>query len=435
MTRAVIYLPDPTSRAAAATQVAGRAMLVRTLMTAERAGVSRIGVPACLRAAAVEARIAANPRLSAAVAWLDRLGAEGARRWSGGPLLLLPANVLLDPLSVRRLLAARDPGDGIALEESKGSFSPILLASPALSAAIWDRLVEGAPLGDELELRVRQGRMTLVVGAGFFVPVLDEATRSQAEATLFRSLGISADSRVDRMINRRCSRWLTRLLILLPVTPNQVTLLSLALGLGAAWMLWSATQASALVGLALYMLAVVVDHSDGEVARLTFQESAFGEWLDFTTDTVTHAGLVLGMGVTASHVGGSVMVLAGAGAALGVILSALFARFLPEEAAREERLAAVLKGLGTRDLFYTVLVAFLLGLWFAPPVLPVLVGLLAVGSQGFWLTCLGRRYFGGGLRPPDLGDARAEASHLCGHLRHFRWRGSRQSPRSKGTPR
>ncbi|MBI3030926.1 MAG: CDP-alcohol phosphatidyltransferase family protein [Candidatus Rokubacteria bacterium] len=394
--RAVIYLSDSTSQAAAASQVAGRAMLVRTLMTAERAGVSRIGVPGRLRDAAVEARIAANPGLGAAVAWLDRLDAEGARRWSGGPLLLLPANVLLDPLSVRRLLAARDPGDGIALEESKGSLSPILLAPPALSAAVWDRLVEGAPLGDELELRVRQGRMTLVVGAGFFVPVLDEATRSQAEATLFRSLGISADSRVDRMINRRCSRWLTGLLIRLPVTPNQVTLLSLALGLGAAWMLWSATPASSLAGLALYMLAVVVDHSDGEVARLTFQESAFGEWLDFATDTVTHAALVLGMGVTASGIGGSVMVLAGASAALGVILSALFARFLPDGPARKERLATVLKRLGTRDLFYMVLVAFLLGLWFAPPVLPVLVGLLAVGSQGYWLTCLGRRYFGGG---------------------------------------
>ena len=42
--------------------------------------------------------------------------------------------------------------------------------------------------------------------------------------------------------------------------------------------------------------------------------------------------------------------------------------------------------------FYVVLVAFLLGLWFAPQVLPILVGLLAVGSQGFWLTCLGRRW-------------------------------------------
>ncbi|MBI2152768.1 MAG: CDP-alcohol phosphatidyltransferase family protein [Candidatus Rokubacteria bacterium] len=393
--RAVVYLPDPTSRAAAASQVAGRAMLVRTLLTGERGGVREIGVPASLRDAAVEGRIAANPRLRAAVVWLDRLSPAQARDWSSGPLLLLPANVLLDPQSLRRLLAERDPGEGIALEESKGSLSPILLAPAALAAALWDRLVQGAPLGDDLEVRVRQGRMTLVVGAGFFVPVLDEASRSEAEATLFRSLGISADSHVDRMINRRCSRWLTRFLIRLPVTPNQVTLLSLALGLAAAWMLWPARPASALAGFVLYLLAVVVDHSDGEVARLTFQESAFGEWLDFTTDTVIHAALVLGMGVTASRVGEPTMLVAGAVAAFGVILSALFARFLPEEASGEERLATVLKGLGTRDLFYLVLVAFLLGLWFAPGLLPILVGLLAVGSQGYWLTCLGRRWVTG----------------------------------------
>lgn len=146
--------------------------------------------------------------------------------------------------------------------------------------------------------------MTLVAGAGFFVPVLDDASRSEAEATLFRSLGIWADSRVDRVINRPCSRWLTRFLIRLPVTPNQVTLVSLGFGLAAAWELWGATPASALAGLILYMLAVVVDHSDGEVARLTFQEPTFGEWLDFTVDTVIHALLVLGMGVTASRTGG-----------------------------------------------------------------------------------------------------------------------------------
>ena len=388
--RAVVYLPEATSRAAAASRVAGRAMLVRTLLTCERGGVRQIGVPACLRDAAVEDRIASNPQLAAAVVWLDRLAPAQARQWSARPLLLVPANVLLDPLSLRRLLAERDPGEGVALEESKGSPSPILLAPVALVAAVWDRLVAGEPLGDELELRVRQGPMTLVVGAGYFVPVLDEASRSEAEATLFRSLGISADSRVDRIINRRCSRWLTRFLIRLPVTPNHVTLVSLALGLGAAWMLWSATPLSALAGLILYMLAVIVDHSDGEVARLTFQESAFGDRLDFVSDTMIHGALVLGMGVTASRAGGSVTVVAGAAAAFGVVLSALFARFLPETP-REERLATVLKGLGTRDLFYVVLLAFLLGLWYAPQVLPLLVGVLAVGSQGYWLTCVLRR--------------------------------------------
>ncbi len=388
--RAVIYLPDSTSRALAATQVAGRAMLLRTLMTAERAGVARIGLPALFRDQATQAVINAHARLRVAVVWLDRLSPQERATWGAGALLLLPPNVLLDPPSLWKLLARPDSEEGIALEESKGSPWPILLAPPALSAALWDRLVEGTPVGDDLEVQVRQGRMTLVAGAGFFVPVLDEASRSEAEATLFKSLGIGADSRVDRVINRRCSRWLTRLLIRLPITPNQVSLLSLGFGLLAAWALWGATPASALAGLILYMLAVVVDHSDGEVARLTFQESAFGEWLDFTVDTVTHALLVLGMGVTASRIGGRPMLLAGATAAFGVVLSALLARFLPEAPPKDERLSALLKGLGTRDLFYVVLIAFILSLWQTPKALPALVTLLALGSQGYWLTCLAR---------------------------------------------
>lgn len=392
--RAVVYLPDSTSRAAAATQVAGRAILLRTLLTADRAGVGRIGLPALLRDRATEARIAADLRLRASVTWLDQLGPAEARAWSHGPLLLLPANVLLDSTSLRRLLAERDPGGGVALEESKGSPWPILLAPPALSAPLWESLVAGTPLGEHLETEVRQGRMTLVAGAGFLVPVLDEVSRGAAEATLFRSLGIRADSRVDRLINRRCSLRLTRFLIRFPVTPNQVSLLSLGLGLAAAWMLWAATPASALAGLVLYLLAVVADHSDGEVARLTFQESAFGEWMDFTIDTVIHALLVLAMGVTASRVAGTVMALAGAAAAFGVILSALFARLLPEAPGREERLSTLLKGLGTRDLFYPVLLAFILSLWQAPAALPFLVGVLALGSQAYWLTCLARHWIG-----------------------------------------
>lgn len=397
--RAAIYLPDAAGPRAAAARVAGRAMLVRTLLTCQRAGVRQVGLAAPFRDPALETLIDSDRRLRAVVVWLDRLPAGETRRWRREPLLLLPPNVLLDPPSLERLLAHRDPGEGIALEESKGSPWSILLAPPALVAAVWERLVAGAPLGEELESRVRQGRMTLVATQGFFVPVLDERSRSEAEAVLYRGLGIGADSRVDRVINRRCSRWLTRLLIRLPVTPNQVTLLSLGLGLAAGWMLWAATPGSALVGLLFYLAAVVVDHSDGEVARLTFQESAFGEWLDFATDTATHAVLVLGMGVTASRVGGGFggtpMVVAGVGAALGVVLSALSARFLPEAPRREERLSTVLKGLGTRDLFYVVLLVFIAGLWQAPGALPVLVGLLAVGSQGYWVTCLVRRWVTG----------------------------------------
>ena len=45
----------------------------------------------------------------------------------------------------------------------------------------------------------------------------------------------------------------------------------------------------------------------------------------------------------------------------------------------------------TRESHVTGGILSLFGLWYAPPVLPGLVGLLAVGSQGYWLTCLLRR--------------------------------------------
>ena len=57
-------------------------------------------------------------------------------------------------------------------------------------------------------------------------------------------------------------------------------------------------SASAFAGVFLYALACIVDHADGELARLTFQESRIGANLDWTIDTLIHAGLVLGIGVS-----------------------------------------------------------------------------------------------------------------------------------------
>lgn len=388
--RAVVYLPDPSSLEAAALRIAGRPILFRTLMTLVRAGIRRIGLPGSLRRDASDLQLRSDDRLRSVIVWLDRLPREERIPWTNHPLLLVPVNVLLDPSSVGKVLNAPNSPDGTALEESKGTLSPVLLAPPNLVTSLWDRLALGVPLGEELDIHLRQNRISLVPGSGFMIPVTDATSRRYAESALYRSLGTEADSRVDLLINRRCSRVLTRLLVRLPVTANQVSLTSLVLGLGGAWGFWWATPTSALVGLILYMLAVVVDHSDGEIARLTFQESAFGEWLDFSIDTLIHALLVLGMGITAHAVGGPPAVAAGGMAAFGVLMSAFFARLLSQEKNGAKRLGGLLRGLGNRDLFYLVLVAFIGSLWLAPQFLPLLVWILAVGSQGYWLACLAR---------------------------------------------
>jgi len=195
------------------------------------------------------------------------------------------------------------------------------------------------------------------------------------------TLASPLDSPLDTAVHRRLARPVTRAAIALGITPNQVSLASLAVGLLAVWGFWHATPRSALVGFILYAVAVVLDHSDGEVARLTHRESRLGEWLDLISDTVIHALLVLAMGVTAQRAGGRMGIGLGLLAAGGVVASAIVAKTSPPR-------SRVLAALGTRDGFYAMLVIFILVLTLAPGRLPMFLIVVAAGSHAYWLARL-----------------------------------------------
>ena len=211
----------------------------------------------------------------------------------------------------------------------------------------------------------------------------------RAEAPLREGAGSPIDTRLDTLFHRRLSRPLTRLALALGLTANQVSLASLLVGLLSVWGFWHATRWSALAGLVLYAVAVVLDHSDGEVARLTHSESRLGEWLDVTSDTVIHALLVLAMGVTAQARAGRAGIGLGALAASGVVVSALIAKTSPRSAAGG--VGGVLDALGSRDGFYAMLLLFILALTFDPALLTVLMVVVTAGSHAYWLTRLAHR--------------------------------------------
>jgi phosphatidylglycerophosphate synthase len=215
----------------------------------------------------------------------------------------------------------------------------------------------------------------------------------RAETRLPSDLGSPIDTRLDTLFHRRLSRPLTRLALALGLTANQVSLASLLVGLLAVWGFWHATPWRALAGLVLYAAAVVLDHCDGEVARLTHSESRLGEWLDVTSDTVIHALLVLAMGVTAQAGAGRAGIGLGALAASGVVVSAIVAKTSPRSAAGGVR--GLLDALGNRDGFYAMLVIFILALTFAPALLPILMIVVAAGSHAYWLTRLTYRLMSG----------------------------------------
>ncbi len=95
---------------------------------------------------------------------------------------------------------------------------------------------------------------------------------------------------------RYLSRPMTGVLARLPVSANQITAASLAVGLGAAWAAAQATHAWAVGAGVLMIAAYVLDNCDGEIARLKNQCSAFGMHFDTFVDWLVHSAFFWALG-------------------------------------------------------------------------------------------------------------------------------------------
>jgi phosphatidylglycerophosphate synthase len=102
----------------------------------------------------------------------------------------------------------------------------------------------------------------------------------------------SIEGPVSRYLNRRLSVPLARLLAPTPLTPNQVSLLSLLVAFGA---LAALACDQAIVGGALIQVSSVVDGVDGDLARLRGSASRFGAVFDAALDRYADAAVVGGM--------------------------------------------------------------------------------------------------------------------------------------------
>ncbi len=87
-------------------------------------------------------------------------------------------------------------------------------------------------------------------------------------------------------INRMFSKYTTALLLKTPLTPNQVTLISLGFGILAGYSFSMGNYWDSVLGAIWLQIAMVLDCSDGEIARAKNLKSPIGVWLDVTCDTV-----------------------------------------------------------------------------------------------------------------------------------------------------
>jgi phosphatidylglycerophosphate synthase len=199
----------------------------------------------------------------------------------------------------RRLGAIEAPGDDLPrlTVPVEAAITPALIdalpAGPGAWRLVWQ--ADRPPLCWETR-RAPGGEMGELVLRGH--EVLDVATRAarrRAAWALLRTSGKPGDHWLSRHVHRRISRVLSYALLGAGLTPNTATGLTLLIGLAAAWLMAQTSHATMIAGGFLFWFASVADGVDGEMARLTLSESAFGEQLDTAVDQLTYAAGLAGV--------------------------------------------------------------------------------------------------------------------------------------------
>jgi len=115
--------------------------------------------------------------------------------------------------------------------------------------------------------------------------------------------------------DQRLARLIARPLAYLPVTPNQLTFVSLAFGVAAGVLFAIGEHALVHWAAAMSLCAIFSDHIDGELARLTGRTSALGHTLDYIVGSANYTMLFAGIGI---GLGGGLAGEFGGGLGLGM---------------------------------------------------------------------------------------------------------------------
>lgn len=298
-------------------------------------------------------------------------------------LILVPSNVIPQPRWLRALAAMPLQPETLWVDPAQVAVVDTDDPKPVLDAA-------GRAGGVAECVTALRERFTTVEGnaddAGRFALRTAGDLRG-AESWLLRGLIKDTEGFMSRHVERLISLALTRHLVRTRVTPNAMTLVSLAIGLVAAPFFLSSAPGWQLAGALLFLLHSILDGCDGEIARLKFLESPGGAALDFWGDNSVHVAVFGCMGVGWSLSAHSAWPLALAALTVASTLAAAFVeapRMVSSSAPPPPRSAGArtADALANRDFIYLIvaLSAFGKAEWF--------IVFVAIGTPIFVLVRL-----------------------------------------------
>ncbi len=224
---------------------------------------------------------------------------------------------------------------------------------------------------------------------------------ADAEQTIRRASYKDTDAKLARF-NRRMSLPISIALIPTPLTANQLSVILVALGFYSAWLFGTGHYLAGVLGAFLSLSASVLDGCDGEIARLKYQESALGCWIETFGDYSSYVAIFVGLTIGAVHqTGWEAFYWVGALALAGMLVSFALLIFLRNRitGGQPEKLHSIAKArfkseptfwsrIVWRISFVATRAAMPYGIMALALVyaLPFVVFLAAIGSNVYWIS-------------------------------------------------
>ena len=187
---------------------------------------------------------------------------------------------------------------------------------------------------------------------------------------------------IDRYIIRKISGFITWLLVKTPVTPNQVTIISLILGIASAAFFSHGAHTYTIIAGLFYFISTVFDQCDGEVARHKQMTSDFGKTFDIIVDSIVNATITIGITIAIYKTNGSgLSIMAGLLAMTGIVISLLLTTYFSHENNNNTGTKEMLDRLNNKDFFYIIMLASVIFnqmIWF--------LLIMAIGTNIYWIV-------------------------------------------------
>ena len=202
-------------------------------------------------------------------------------------LLVLPERLIIERGVLTDLLrrGLRDPEEAAVVLDDEGHSTELML----LSFRATERIRAVPRLRSGLRRLAIETQVAGVRLPSRFIARISDASDLAAIETrfLWHTNGGDGEGYFTKNI-RACSVPLSRRLLRTSMTANQVTLAGFALAIFAGLSFSFGTYWAGVIGSLLYWSSMVLDCSDGEVARGKLGDSKFGAWLETVTDYLSY---------------------------------------------------------------------------------------------------------------------------------------------------